>query len=223
MGIAPLGILGGTFDPIHNGHLRLAQEALEQCSLRGVRFIPGGTPPHRTAPRASAHDRLHMVRLALADNPAFELDTREIHRIDPCYTIDTLTSLRAELGSEQPLCLLMGSDAFLQLHTWRQWENLFDLAHIVVMQRASTPPLGNRMTSADPELYRVYCARLAPAPQVLHESPHGALLVINMPALEISATQIRGHCASGRSIRYLLPDAVASLIQTHNLYTHAEP
>ncbi len=139
----PIGILGGTFDPIHNGHLRLAQEALEQCRLASVRFIPSGTPPHRSPPHANAQHRMAMVRLALQGNPAFVLDEREVHRTDPCYRVDTLTALRAELGAQQPLCLLMGGDAFLQLHTWHEWK-LFELAHIVVMQRAGMP-LGNAM------------------------------------------------------------------------------
>lgn len=112
MSPVPIGILGGTFDPIHNGHLRLAQEALEQCSLGVIRFVPGGTPPHRNTPRASAEQRLDMVRLALHGNQSFELDGREIFRIDPCYTVDTLSTLRAELGAMQPLCLLMGGGCF---------------------------------------------------------------------------------------------------------------
>ena len=223
MNTPPIGILGGTFDPIHNGHLRLAQEALEQCDLAAVRFIPGGTPPHRDAPHANAQQRLDMVRLALQGNPAFNLDEREVHRTDPCYTVDTLTALRAELGAQQPLCLLMGGDAFLLLHTWHEWKQLFELAHIVVMQRAGGLPLGNAMNGADTALRSKYHARLAPAPRVLHESPAGAILVANMPALEISATDIRRRCAEGKSIRYLLPDAVADYIQLHNIYNrHAD-
>ena len=217
MSTAPLGILGGTFDPIHFGHLRLAQEALEQCRLAAVSFIPSGTPPHRNAPHASAQHRLNMTRLALHGNPAFMLDEREIRRTGPCYTVDTLTALRAELGAQPPLCLLMGGDAFLLLHTWHEWKQLFELAHIVVMQRAGRP-LGNAMNEADAALRDEYRARLAPAPRVLHESPAGTIVVADMPALEISATDIRSRSARGRDIHYLLPDAVAAYIQTHELY-----
>jgi nicotinate-nucleotide adenylyltransferase len=117
---APIGILGGTFDPIHNGHLRLAQEALEQCALSRVLFIPSGTPPHRAAPLATAVQRLHMVQLAIQAQPGFAVDEREVQRTDKCYSVDTFTALRAELGAQQPLCLLLGSDAFLQLHTWHE-------------------------------------------------------------------------------------------------------
>lgn len=219
----PIGILGGTFDPIHNGHLRLAQEALEQCGLAAVRFIPGGTPPHRNTPHADARQRLEMVRLALQGNSAFVLDERESGRNDPCYTVDTLVSLRSELGAQQPLCLLLGGDAFLQLHTWHEWKKLFELTHIVVMQRGSCNsqhgmPLGNAIASADTALREQYQARLAPSPQLLREAPAGCILVLDMPALEISATGIRQRCAAGRSIRYLVPDSVFDYILTHRLY-----
>lgn len=215
---APVGVLGGTFDPIHFGHLRLGQEALEQCGLARVHFIPAGTPPHRNAPHAEARHRLAMTRLALQGNAAFVLDEREIRLNTPCYTVNTLASLRAELGEQQPLCLLMGGDAFLQLHTWHEWQKLFGLAHIVVMQRAGAQPLGNAMHQADPALLAEYRARLAPGAPALHEAPAGSILAIDMPALEISATSIRSRCAEDRSIRYLLPDAVADYIHTHELY-----
>jgi len=215
---APIGILGGTFDPIHFGHLRLAQEALEQCGFASVRFIPTGSPPHRNTPHAGAPHRLAMTRLALDGNRAFLLDEREIRLTRPCYTVDTLASLRAELGTQQPLSLLMGGDAFLQLHTWHEWSRLFELAHIVVMQREAGQPLGNAMNSANAGLLAEYRARLAPGPGALREQPAGSILVVDMPALEISATDIRNRCALGKSIRYLVPDAVADYIQTHDLY-----
>ena len=218
MSTAPIGVLGGTFDPIHFGHLRLAQEALEQCNLAAVHFIPGGTPPHRDAPHASAQHRLNMTRLALQGNRTFVLDEREIRRTDPCYTVDTLAALRAELCAQQPLCLLMGGDAFQLLHTWYEWKRLFGLAHIVVMQRAGRP-LGNAIYEADAALRDEYQARLAPAPSALHDSPAGAIVVADMPALEISATDIRRRCAEKKDIHYLLPDVVADYIQSQHLYT----
>ena len=218
VGSAPIGIFGGTFDPIHNGHLRLAQEALEQCELAAVRIIPAGIPPHRNAPHAAVEHRLEMARLAVADNPAFLLDEREIHRDGPSYTVDTLVSLRGKLGDEQPLCLLMGGDAFLQLDTWHEWRRLFDLAHVVVMQRNGRP-LGNAILDADASLHEEYRTRLAPAPQALHETSAGRIAVLDMPTLEISATGIRNRCIQNRSLRYLVPDAVADYIQSHHLYT----
>jgi len=215
--LAPIGILGGTFDPIHFGHLRLAQEALEQCRLAGVRFIPGGTPPHRNAPHASPQQRLDMVRLALQGNAAFDLDEREVHRSGPCYTVDTLTALRAELGAQQPLCLLMGGDAFLLLHTWHEWEKLFELAHIVVMQRPGRKVEAN-MNDTHPGLRARYHEHVQISAAALHTAPAGAVLVIDMLALEISATDIRERCGAGKNIHYLLPDRVADYIHSHHLY-----
>ncbi|WP_237560179.1 nicotinate-nucleotide adenylyltransferase [Ferriphaselus sp. R-1] len=215
--IRPIGVLGGTFDPIHHGHLRLALEALEQCDLRQVRFIPNGTPPHRSKPFSTPQQRLEMVRLALQGNPGLTLDEREIFRAGPCYSVHTLESLRDELGAQQPICLLLGSDAFLQLHTWHQWTRLFELAHIVVMQRPGLP-LGNAMLEADEALRLEYFARLAPAPLKLHEQAAGAIVALDMPLLEISATDIRRRVSTHRNLRYLVPDSVAWYIHTHELY-----
>lgn len=215
----PIGILGGTFDPIHFGHLRLAEEMLELAGLAQIRFIPAGTPPHRDAPLVSAQHRSAMVRLAITGQPAFLLDEREVNRTTPCYTVDTLRELRAELGSAQPLCLLMGGDAFLQLHTWHEWEQLFELAHIVVGYRPGFT-LEERIHSATEQLQRHYRQRLC-AVDALPKQPAGGIVELAIPKLEISATLIRSRVAEGRSIRYLLPNAVADYIHQHHLYEHA--
>jgi len=131
----PIGLLGGTFDPIHYGHLRLAEELAEALNIGQVRFIPAGHPPHRGQPRAAAPHRLEMARRAVADNPRFLLDTREIDKTGPCYSVDTLAALRAELPPATSLVLFMGGDAFLGLTTWHEWRRLFDLAHIAVAHR----------------------------------------------------------------------------------------
>lgn len=183
-----------------------------------VRFMPSGTPPHRDPPHASARERWEMVRLAVAGQSGFMVDEREVFRSDPCYTVDSLSALRAELGAQQPLCLILGGDAFLQLHTWHEWRRLFDLAHIVLMQRAGGRPLGNAIEQADPALQTEYRARLAPGARALHEAPAGRIFVADMPSLDISATDIRRRCAENKSVRYLLPDAVAHYINTHSLY-----
>lgn len=218
-GTAPVGILGGTFDPVHDGHLRIAQEALEQCGLAHVLFIPNGVPPHRGTPAAPTQARVAMLRLAIDGHTGFRLDEREVSRDGPCYTVDTLASLRAELGVTRPLCLILGGDAFLQLHTWHEWPRLFGLAHLVLLQRAGGPPLGNAMSRADAALQAEYRTRLAPGRQALHDAPAGAIFVADMPALDISATDIRRRCAGHRSIRYLVPDAVAAYINLHSLYS----
>ncbi len=160
-----------------------------------------------------------MVQLAIADQPAFVLDDREVKRTTPCYTVDTLRELRAELGAAQPLCLLMGGDAFLQLHTWLEWERLFELAHIVVGFRPGFT-LEERIHSATEKLRRHYQQRLCAA-QDLSQQPFGGIAELAIPKLEISATLIRSRVAENRSIRYLLPNAVADYIHQHHLYEHA--
>ena len=214
---APVGVLGGTFDPIHHGHLRLAQEVLEQCRMGILKFIPSGTPPHRSAPLATAEQRLQMVRLAITGQPGFEVDEREIHRSDKCYSFDTFAALRVELGAEQSLSLLLGSDAFLQLHTWHRWQELLELTHIIVMQRPGKP-VGNAIAQADEALRKQYQARLAPTPQMLHEASSGHIVVLDMPQLDISATDIRSRAAQNKNLRYLLPDAVAHYLHINKLY-----
>ncbi len=213
----PIGILGGTFDPIHFGHLRLAEEMLELAGLERIRFIPSGTPPHRDLPQVSAIHRSEMVKLAIADHPSFVLDEREVASSLPCYTVDTLRELRTELGDQQPICLLMGGDAFLQLHTWREWEQLLELAHIVVGYRPGYT-LEERIHSATEALRDHYHRRLCEA-QAMATSPCGGIAELAMPKLEISATDIRRRVAEGRTIRYLLPTAVADYIHQHHLYT----
>ena len=211
----PIGILGGTFDPIHYGHLRLAEEMLELAKLEQIRFIPTGNPPHRDAPGVSALHRSAMVKLAIAGQPAFVLDEREVAKQGKCYTVDTLKELRSELGDAQPLCLLMGGDAFLQLYTWHEWESILDLAHIVVGYRPGFP-VEERGTA--PKLYEHYKKRLCSVEQ-LAQQPSGGIAELAIPKLEISATLIRERVAENRSIRYLLPDSVANYIYQHHLYT----
>ncbi len=216
MNIQPIGILGGTFDPIHYGHLRLAEEMLELANLRQIRFVPTGMPPHREAPQVSATHRSAMVGLAISDQPAFVMDEREVRQTTPCYTVDTLRELRAELGGTQPLCLLMGGDAFLQLHTWHEWEQLFELAHIVVGYRPGFT-IEERIHDAPEKLRGHYRQRLCSA-DALPRQPNGGVVELAIPKLEISATLIRNRVAEKRSIRYLLPNAVADYIHQNHLY-----
>lgn len=215
---APIGILGGTFDPIHFGHLRLAQEVADKLRLTEVRFVPSGTPPHRMAPAASAADRLAMVRLAVAGNPLFRIDEREINQTDLGYTVDTLTALRAETGSAQSLVLLLGADAFLDLATWSRWHQLFDLVHIAVAYRPGFP-VDTWQSRMPQPLAAEYQARLMHQPLAVHLAPAGGIVVMPIAALEISATLIRETIRQSASIRYLTPDSIYQYIQEHKLYT----
>lgn len=210
-----IGILGGTFDPIHFGHLRMAEELREKLGLAQVRFIPAATPPHRASPMIAVGHRTEMVRLAIAGNPAFLLDKRELDRPGPSYTYDTLTELRAELGDTAPLCLLLGGDAFLGLDSWHRWQELLNLAHIVVAHRPGATPQEDNMPAAIRDTWRRHGTQ---RPEDLHLMPAGRILLQPITALDISASAIREALLQGRSTRYLLPDAVCDYIHQHHLY-----
>jgi nicotinate-nucleotide adenylyltransferase len=212
-----LGILGGRFDPIHYGHLRLAQEAGETLQLEQVRLIPSGTPPHRGPPEASAAQRLAMLRLAIADNPLFAVDECEVHRKGPAYTVDTLTEIREEVGKQRPLALLLGADAFLDLAGWSRWERLFELAHIVVAHRPGYPVESWQARMA-PALMREYAGRRLEAPLALHDRAAGGIVVLPIAELDIAASRLRLAVRAGCNPRYLLPDSVLDYIRTHHLY-----
>ncbi len=208
-----IGVFGGTFDPIHFGHLRMAEELAETLSLAEVRIVPAGLPPHRGIPRTPAAHRLEMVRLAIADNPRFRLDDREVRQERASYTVDTLTDLRQELGAAQPIWLLMGADAFLGLTTWKEWQRLFELAHIAVAHRP-----GYRLEQSDTlndTLRRELESRqVAGAP----DSAAGTILLSPVTQLDIAATDIRNRLQNGSSVRYLITDGVRDYIQKNRLY-----
>jgi nicotinate-nucleotide adenylyltransferase len=218
---APVGILGGTFDPVHFGHLRLAQELGEVLQLSEVRFVPSGTPPHRVAPWAAAAQRAAMVRLAIAGNPLFTLDEREVARGGPGYMIETLTELRRELGATRPLCLLLGADAFLDLATWHRWHELFNLAHVVAAHRPGFPIQTWSQRMPQP-LAREYEARHMEQPLAVHLSPAGGIVAQPIAALDIAAIRIRATLHEGRSPRYLLPAPVLDYIRDNSLYAGGE-
>ena len=218
MATAPIGVLGGTFDPIHYGHLRLAEELGERLRLEEVRFVPSGTPPHRGAPAVSAEHRLAMVRLAANGNARFTVDDRETRRTGPGYTFDTLTALRVDVGDARPLVLLTGADAFLEFATWHRWRDIFVLAHIAVAHRPGSPV--ERWAERMPQpLAREYSARRLQQPLAIHLSPAGGIVVMPFTALDISATAIREMLQAGASPRYLLPGPVLDYIRSHGLYT----
>ena len=219
MTLPALGVLGGTFDPIHFGHLRLAQELADALGLARVRFIPSGTPPHRNPPQVNGAHRLEMVRIAIAGNPLFESDDREIRRDGISYTYDTLTELREELG-ERPLCLLMGADAFAALTTWHRWQELFDLAHVVIAHRPGFR-LQELQASLPAPLRRIYLQRLAGTPGI-PRAHAGSVLTREITALDISATRIRALLAQGSSPRYLAPEVVLEYIDHNLLYKDSD-
>ncbi|MCG5500647.1 nicotinate-nucleotide adenylyltransferase [Ectothiorhodospira lacustris] len=205
-----IGILGGTFDPIHFGHLRPALEIQEHLGLDELRFIPCGLPPHRRRPEADVSHRLAMVEQAVALHPGFSVDRRELERDGPSYSVDTLESLRRELGAAVPLCLILGMDAFAGLSSWHRWQDLSSLAHLVVAHRpGSDEPAALEDRAA---------ARRAENPADLRAAPAGRILCVPVTQLDISATAIRDRVARGGSPRFLLPEPVLTYIHRHGLY-----
>jgi nicotinate-nucleotide adenylyltransferase len=207
--------MGGTFDPVHFGHLRLAEEGRQALDLARVLWIPAGQPPHRAAPGVSGRDRLHMVRLAVARNSHFEVDDAEVRSAAPSYSVVTLERLRKLHGPRRPLVLLLGSDAFAGLAAWHRWEELFALAHIGV----ATRPGHELTTAALPAPLAHHCAaRIAAEAAELARKPAGCIVTFAMTPLAISASAIRAEIAAGRSAAYLLPDSVLDYIETKGLY-----
>lgn len=209
-----IAIFGGTFDPVHYGHLRLAEEAREALGLADVRWIPAGRPPHRPPPCVAAAHRLEMLRRAVADNPAFAVDEAETRGDAPSYTVTTLERLRAESG-DRPLVLLMGADAFLGLAAWHRWRTLFDLAHLGV---ATRPGFALTPESMPADLASACADRLGANASALLSGPAGRVVQFAMTPLAISASMLRAQLAAGLSARYLLPDPVREYIDRQQLY-----
>ncbi len=210
-GMSPMGVFGGTFDPIHFGHLRTAFEMLQALRFDEVRFMPCGTPPHRGEPYADAALRLQMVQAATAGQPGFVVDDRELHRDGPSYSVDTLAALRAEFPL-RPLGLIIGMDAILHMTKWYQWRDILQLAHIVVAHRPGwrapdMGPLGELL--ADRGTHRI---------GDLHEAKSGHIYIHDVTQLEISSTEIRELVAAGRDPRFLMPDEVRAVIDRSGIY-----
>jgi nicotinate-nucleotide adenylyltransferase len=206
-------MLGGTFDPVHNGHLRMALEVLERLSLDALNLVPVCTPALRSAARATPAQRAEMLRIAIAPEPRLRVDERELARGGVSYTIDTLREMRHETGDADSLCLVVGEDAFAGLERWKEWRRLLDYAHIVVLTRPGDTPVPRGALAAWTEEH------LAADPeQALSGASRGSILHIELTQLAISSTQVRALLADGRSPRYLVPDGVLDYIHEHRIY-----
>ncbi|MEP4146871.1 MAG: nicotinate-nucleotide adenylyltransferase [Halioglobus sp.] len=208
----PIGVFGGTFNPVHYGHLRSALELSERLELDHVRLMPCAVPPHRDVPACGASERADMVKLAVRDESHLRCDTRELGREGVSYTILSLEELRLELGDGHSLCLVMGCDALLKINSWHRWEELLDVAHIVVMARPGWhfPETG---VVAD-----WLAGHRTSDHQILRSQACGSVLIEELRPLAISSTEIRDLLQAGRSVRYLLPEPVLDYIETRQLY-----
>ncbi len=207
----PIGIYGGTFDPIHYGHLRTALELKLTLELAQVHFVPCANPPHRGAPMTDGALRLKMVEAAIRGTPSFVVDDRELRRDGLSYTVDTLASFRAEYPGRS-LCLLLGMDAFLGLPEWHRWRELFDLAHVVVAHRPGwrAPEVGT--------LGEVLRERRSADPRDLARSPAGRVHVRPVTQLEISSTDLRASIRARVDPMFLMPDSVRQIILETECY-----
>jgi len=215
--LGALGLFGGTFDPIHLGHLRLATELGEAFHLEKVIFLPAGLPYHRGRDaHASGEQRLTMLKLATQRDTRFDVDDRELKRGGETYTYDTLAEIRKERGPDTPLVFLTGTDSFATIDTWHRWTELFELAHFAIAVRADDAQWFSRGPGTFP---RDCWPRITLNPRELAQSPAGKIMTFAMTPLSISSTAIRALAGEGSSIRYLTPDSVADYIRTHNLYS----
>ena len=207
----PIGVFGGTFDPVHYGHLRSAFEMLQALEFAEVRFVPCGDPPHRGVTYANAQQRYRLVECAIEGQPGFVADDRELRRDGPSYTIDTLESLRTEFPGRS-IGLIVGMDAFLGLSDWYRWDEILDVAHIVVAHRPGWKApdigaLGEMITEHG--THRV---------DDLHNATHGRIHIHAVTQLEIASTEIRELIAAGRDPRFLMPDEVRDAILEMKIY-----
>lgn len=207
-------LFGGTFDPIHYGHLRPVEALAAEVGLDRVFLLPNHVPPHRPQPEANAQQRLKMVELAITGNPLFTVDDRELHRTTPSYTIKTLEAVREERGMSLPLAFIIGQDSLLTLHNWHRWQSLLDLCHLLVLAR---PGYHDRLDTLELkqwlERHRVTDAI------ILSQKPHGYIYLADVPELEISATEIRQRRHQGLNCDDLLPRSVQRYIELQDLYS----
>ncbi len=210
--MSAIGLFGGAFDPVHLGHLRLALEAAERLRLSAVRFLPLAGARHRDAPHAPGRLRRALLAAALAGEPRFMLDDRELVRGGVSYTVDTLHALRAELGPDTPLVWIMGMDSFASLPHWHRWSELEQLTHFAVACRPGA------QLPAEPALAALLARARVADPAAVARRPAGAVALLELPMLDISASAIRAALAAGRSVRYLVPDAALHILDRSGAY-----
>jgi len=209
-----IGLVGGTFDPVHCGHLDVAHAARQALQLEKVLLIPSRTPPHRHAPQAKGLDRLAMVRLAIANDPGLEASTIELDAAGPSYTSTTLDRFAAAGMDLMTLCFVSGADAFAQIPTWHQYPDLLDRCHFAAVSRPGLPV--ERLRTQLPRLASRMISVSANQPWAMPSQ--ASIFLIDAPTAPVSSTDVRAHIARGASVKGLVPDAVAAYIDAHRLY-----
>ncbi|OGT54157.1 MAG: nicotinate (nicotinamide) nucleotide adenylyltransferase [Gammaproteobacteria bacterium RIFCSPHIGHO2_12_FULL_63_22] len=213
----PRILYGGTFDPVHLGHLAIAR-AVADAFGEPVFLLPAADPPHRPPPGASAHQRAAMLELASAGDPRIKVDRRELNRLGPSYTVDTLAEVREELGPEASIIWVMGIDSLQQLDTWRQWKRLFELAHVLGVERPTGPADPEWLVRHAPAVASEVATRQCRVPE-LAQAPAGGYAALPMnPLRHESATQVRLRLRQGGDWQSLVPASVAAYIQENGLY-----
>ena len=210
--MSTVGILGGTFDPVHEGHTRIALDVAEECVLDSVRFVPNARSPLRDNAFASNEDRVAMLQLALAGQGRLDIDDRELQREPPSYTFDTLRSLRDEMPGTA-LCFILGVDAFMQFHQWHYWQEIPTLAHLLIAARP-----GCELVFGNSDLEMLYEDHRTTDVSDLHNSLYGYIYICNVTPVDISATRVRENIRSGKSIKGMVCEPVARYIEEHGLY-----
>jgi nicotinate-nucleotide adenylyltransferase len=208
----PIGILGGTFDPIHNGHLKLATRVFQRCDLSEIRLIPVHTPSHRQIPFASIEQRLHMLQLAIENYDGLIIDEREIQRGEISYTVDTLGSLREDIGQD-PLCLIMGADAFQTISSWHKWSSIIDHAHIIVAGRPGTEKQVTLL-----QISELFDNMLTTTSMDLHKGAAGKIFYADIEEIDISSSRVRELIGSQKQVFELVPESVLTYIMKEDLY-----
>jgi nicotinate-nucleotide adenylyltransferase len=211
-GKSGVAIMGGTFDPIHNGHLRTAVEVLDRYQYSELRLIPCFQPVHKGRPSVSPQQRLEMAKLAISSDSRLRVDSREMDREGPSYSVDTLRDIRSEIGPNESLIMVLGMDSFLSLPTWQNWQELIQYSHLLVVSRPGWEPDLISELSAFCENYR------AASSHELQCAPSGRVWFETLTPLGISSSMIRALARKNESIAYLLPEPVQKYIEQHQLY-----
>lgn len=210
------GILGGTFDPVHNAHIKIALELKQQLGLEDMRLMPCALPPHRDTPGATAGQRLAMLQLA-CENTGLQIDDCELHRDEPSWTVTTLQWMRRQLPPQHSLVFCIGSDAFNGLHQWHEWRELFNLAHLVVAMRPDSA------INTSPEVEQELEKRVTADGNKLEQQPAGCIYLAKVSQIPVSSTLVRKNLAEGKSIDNLVPGNVVHYINEHGLYRQTGP